>query len=153
MDNEKTTSATETEFFNRLEKNIGKDKSDSIRNMISDVSNKYNLVSVLGRGKNISLNLKSSDEYFNLASFQEKGDIEFYGIVYNAGRLNHKEIGIEYLDTIAAFTNARVTKERQECSWKVRHDNKDILAMEIVENKEKWEQAIDKFLSAYDELK
>ena len=153
VDEEKPTSATESEFYNRLEQNLGKDKADSIRNMINDLSNKYNLVSVLGRGKHISLNLKSSDEYFNLASFQEKGDIEFYGIVYNAGRLNHKEIGIEYLDTIAAFTNARVTKEKQEWSWKVRHDNKDILAMELVENKEKWEQAIDKFLSAYDELK
>ncbi len=153
VDEEKPTSATESEFYNRLEKNVGKDKADRIRNMIADLSNKYNLVSVLGRGKHISLNLKSSDEYFNLASFQEKGDIEFYGIVYNAGRLNHKEIGIEYLDTIAAFTNARVTKERQEWSWKVRHDNKDILAMELVDNKDKWEQAIDKFLSAYDELK
>ena len=153
LEDEKPTSATETEFYNRLEKNLGRDKAYSIRNMISELSSKYNLVSVLGRGKHISLNLKSSDEYFNLASFQEKGDIEFYGVVYNAGRLEKPEIGVEYLDTIAAFTKAHVIKEKHEWNWKIKHDNKNIEAMELVEHKEKWEQAIDKLLSAYDKLK
>ena len=150
---EKPATATETEFFNRLEKNIGKEKSDRVRNMIVELSNRYNLVSILGRGKNISLNLKNSDEFFNLASFQENGDIEFYGLVYNARRLNKPEIGAEYLDEIADFTNARVTKEKKEWSWKVRHDNKDIQAIELVEHKKAWEQAINKLLASYDELK
>lgn len=153
IEEERPTTATETEFFNRLEKNVGKEKSDSILNMITELSARYNLVSILGRGKNISLNLKNSDEFFNLASFQENGDIEFYGLVYNARRLNKPEIGADYLDEIARFTGARVTKEKKEWSWKVRHDNKDIQAIELVEHKNEWEQAIDKLLSSYDELK
>lgn len=68
-------------FFERPEKSIGKEKSLQTKEFIAKLSNELNIIAKLGRGKRLSLNLKSPDDTYNFASIQEDGEVWFYGIV------------------------------------------------------------------------
>jgi len=75
---EKTVSKSVSEkvFFERLQKSIGKEKTDTFQKFIETLNSEFNIIAKLGRGKRLSLNLKSANDTYNFASIQENG--EFY---------------------------------------------------------------------------
>jgi len=81
QDFSKGESVSEKVFFERPEKIIGKEKSLQTKEFIAKLSNELNIIAKLGRGKRLSLNLKSPDDTYNFASIQEDGEVWFYGIV------------------------------------------------------------------------
>ncbi|MBN1774827.1 MAG: hypothetical protein JW817_00020 [Clostridiales bacterium] len=71
---------SEKDFFERLSLSRGQEITASLQHFIGDLA-KEGIITKIGRGKRLSLNLKSSDDTYNFGSIQEDGDVWFYGIV------------------------------------------------------------------------
>jgi len=115
---------TEKVFFEQLEKNIGKQTSDSVQRFIKRLGDELDVYPVVGRGKKLSLNLKSNDETYNFASLQETGEVMFFGIVNKTSELGHPEIGREYLEKLAAIVGGYLDDSVSTFSWGVRQANR-----------------------------
>lgn len=79
-------------FYEKLKQNS--DCANDFRSFVEKLCNDYHLVTVVGRGQTISLNIKSEDEAHNFLSVSDKGLVSFYGLtseelpesVYNNGK-------------------------------------------------------------------
>ena len=151
---EKTISKTVSEkvFFERLQKSIGIDKSKVCQKFIETLNYEYNIIAKLGRGKRLSLNLKSSNDTYNFASIQENGDVMFYGIVYKTEELGDKQIGIDYLKNLAKIVNGKVDESYKEWQWCVKRNRKFISISEYLKFQNEWSELISKTLDKINRL-
>jgi hypothetical protein len=130
---------TEKVFFERLEKNIGKQSSDSVQHFIKWLGEELDVYPVIGRGKKLSLNLKTNDETYNFASLQETGEVMFFGIVNKASELGHPEIGKEYLEKLAAIVGGYLDDTVTTFSWGVRQRNRKYFSIDkYLEHTDEW---------------
>lgn len=130
---------TENVFFERLEKNIGKQPSDSVQHFIKRLGDELAVYPVVGRGKKLSLNLKSNDETYNFASLQETGEVWFFGIVNKASELGHPEIGREYLEKLAVIVGGILDDTVSMFSWGVRQRNRKYFSVQTyLGHEEEW---------------
>lgn len=121
---EESKTITEKVFFERLEKNIGNQSSVRVQRFIKRLGNELDVYPVVGRGKKLSLNLKSNDETYNFASLQETGEVWFFGIVNKTSELGHPEIGREYLERLATIVGGYLDDSVSTFSWGVRQKNR-----------------------------
>ena len=151
---EKNTGKTISEkvFFERLQNFIGVDKSDSLKKFINALNSEFNIIPKLGRGKKLSLNLKSSNNSYNFASIQEDGEVWFYGIVYSTEELGDKQIGIDYLKYLAKIVSGKFDDSYSEWHWCVKKNGKFISIIEYLKFQKEWIELIDKTLEKIDKL-
>lgn len=142
---------SETVFFERLEKVIGKEKIKELKSFLESLSSDLNMITKLGRGKRLSLNLKSGDDVYNFASIQEDGDVMFYGIVYKTGEIGDKNIGINYLKELASITKGKVETKYKEWSWSVKRNGKYINIVEYLWIKDEWVKLIEETMNKINE--
>lgn len=140
--NQNSISISEKVFYERLEKNIGKEMQQILFEFIQQLTVELNFVSKLGRGKRLSLNIKSPNENYNFASIQENGEVWFYGIVYNTNEIGDKQIGIDYLKSLATLLNANFDDNYKEWQWCVKRNGKYLSIVEYLNKKDEWKKLI-----------
>ena len=133
---------SEKVFFERLQKSIGIEQAKKFELFIKVLQSELNIVPKLGRGKRISLNLKSSNNTYNFASIQESGEVWFYGIVYNTEELGDKEIGVKYLEKLAEFVDGKLDDSYSLWQWCVKKNGKYVSIIEYLKFQEKWVELI-----------
>lgn len=117
-----TRTITEKVFFERLEKNIGKPLAQKVQNFIRKLGDELDIYPVIGRGKRLSMNLKTMDGIYNFASLQESGQVWFYGIAAKSAELGHPEIGSDYLEKLAAIVEGYVDNTVSKFNWAVKQN-------------------------------
>ncbi|OVE79215.1 hypothetical protein BVY01_03105, partial [bacterium I07] len=125
-----------------LERAIGKENSDKLKEFVSSLYDEFNIIPKLGRGKRISLNLKSSNDTYNFASIQENGEVWFYGIVNKTEVIGDKSIGIKYLKSLAIIVGGKFNNKFKEWNWSVTRNGKYINITEYLTKKEEWKKLI-----------
>jgi len=145
-------SISEKVFFERLQKSIGEEKSNIFKDFVESLSSELNIIPKLGRGKRLSLNLKSSNDTYNFASIQEDGEVWFYGIVNKTEEIGDKQIGIDYLKAIARTVDGDFTDQYKQWSWCVKKNGKYINISDYLAIQKEWKEIISKTLDRINEL-
>lgn len=120
----KSKSISEKVFFERIEQNIGTALTQKVLAFLQRLDDELDIKGTLGRGKKLSLNLKTTADLYNFASLQESGEVFFYGIVERAAELGHEEIGREYLEKLAALVGGYVDDANYRFGWSVRQKDR-----------------------------
>jgi hypothetical protein len=151
---EETTSKTISEkvYFERLQKSIGRDQTKIFQTFIETLKSELNITPKLGRGKIVSLNLKSANGAYNFASIQETGEVWFYGIVYNTEFLGDKNIGIDYLKKLAKIVNGEFFDSYKEWNWCVKKNGIYINITEYLNHQREWINLISETLEKINKL-
>ena len=150
--NPESKSISEKVFFERLEIVIGSKNVNEFQNFISDLKNDLNISAKLGRGKKLSLNLKSPNDSYNFASIQEDGEVWFYGIVNKTEEIGDKQLGIDYLNKLAGIVKASLDKSKNEWYWGVKRNGKFLNISEYMGSKKEWINQISETLEAIGEI-
>jgi len=130
---ERSQTISEEVYFERLEKNIGTEKTEEFKQLITTIASQFNIKASLGRGKKGSFNLKLPNGY-NFGTIYDSGDIEFIG----NGRWADKEaFHRKYIDKIAHLVDGRF-------EWKYikKTDGEWFCIPDLLEIKEKWIEAL-----------
>jgi hypothetical protein len=145
---EKTVSKTISEkvFFERLQNAIGEGPTRSFQSFVESLKSELNITPKLGRGKKLSLNLKSADDTYNFASIQEDGQVWFYGIVSKTNELGDKQIGIGYLKELARAVNGQFIDSYNEWFWCVKQNNEYLLIVDYLKIQDQWRKILSEAL-------
>jgi hypothetical protein len=141
-------SITEQIFYERLETAIGKAKVEEFKQFLSTLNFEAGITPNLGRGKKISLNLKSADDIYNLASIQENGDVWFYAIINKTETAGKREVGLDYLKKLAELVGGDFYSKGDPWNWGVRKNGKYIRIDEYLKIKDKWKALMMSTLEA-----
>lgn len=152
-ENNDAKSITETVYFERLEKAIGKAVTDEFKSFLKQLNAEYSLIVTFGRGKRISLNIKTFDEFYNFASVQDDGTVMFFGIVTRTQDLGDQNIGIEYLSRMAKKLNAQIHDRCTKWQWSIKNNGNYINIVEYLDIKEYWNDMISIVLEKLNELR
>lgn len=134
----KSTSISESEFYRRLEKTAGKEESRRLEKFVSTLCKEIDLQPVLGRGKKISLNLKSADGTYNFASIQDDGQVWFYGLVNKTEEAGDSSVGVNYLKKLASLIDGEFVDSTTKWSWSVKKEGQYAQIGEYLRHAEKW---------------
>lgn len=149
---ETSQTISETVFFERLEKAIGKEKVAELKKFLESLSVDLNMITKLGRGKRLSLNLKSGEDVFNFASIQENGEVMFYGIINKTEEIGDKNIGIDYLKKLASIVKGKVETKYKEWHWSVKRNGNYINIVEYLQVKNEWKKLIEETMNEINEI-
>jgi hypothetical protein len=151
-ENSDSKSISEKVFFERLETVIGLENVNEVQEFILELKNELNIIAKLGRGKKLSLNLKSPNDTYNFACIQEDGEVWFYGIVNKTEEIGDKQLGIDYLNKLAKIVKATLDDGKKEWNWAVKRDGKYLKITEYMVSKKEWINQISKTLEAIGEI-
>ena len=151
-ENSESKSISEKVFFERLENAIGSKNVNEVQDFILDLKNELNIIAKLGRGKKLSLNLKSPNDTYNFACIQEDGEVWFYGIVNKTQEIGDKQLGIDYLKKLATIVNASIDDSKKEWYWAVKRAGKYLKITEYMGSKKEWINQISRTLEAIGEI-
>jgi hypothetical protein len=98
----------------------GVEISDKLQEFVSNLIKEGEIITKIGRGKRVSLNLKSADDTYNFASIQENGEVWFYGMVSKTEELGHSQIGIDYLKGLDQLVEGRLDDSYKQWAWCVK---------------------------------
>jgi hypothetical protein len=149
---ETSNTISERVFFEKLAKTIGQDKSNELQAFIANLTDDLAIRPKLGRGKQLSLNIKSANEGYNFASIQDNGEVWFYGIVYKSESLGDRNIGFTYLSKLAELVKGEVDRKYDMWMWCVKRNGKYISIIDYLENKTEWKAIISDTLDALSKL-
>jgi len=139
---EPSKSISEEVFYERLGQNLTPEVSGNLRIFVSSLQSEYLIRPKLGRGKSLSLNLKSNDDRFNFASIQETGQILHYGIVDKTDEAGDESIGIDYLKKLAAMIDGQFFDGYSRWQWCVKKDGSYPLVSDYLAKQQVWKDAI-----------
>jgi len=134
---------SEKAFFERLAGAVGHQNADAFQNFAHELASNLNILPKLGRGKKLSLNLKSPDDNYNFASVQEDGEVWFYGIVTKTEELGDRSIGVSYLKQVADLVQGTVDDSYKEWSWCVKRNGKYPTITDFIRVKDAWKKIIE----------
>ena len=143
---------SEKVFFERLQKSIGKEQTDNFQSFLNILESELNINHKLGRGKCLSLNLKSENGTYNFASVQETGEVWFYGIVCNTDIIGDKQIGINYLRGLAEIVGGEFFDSYKEWNWCVKRNGVYINITEYLKHQKEWLNLISETLEKINEI-
>ena len=130
QENERSQSISEKVFFERLEKNIGSEKTKEFGQLITTLDSMFNIKISLGKNKTRSINFKTLNGY-NLITIFETGEVYFYTIWTNISK-------DEYLSKIATVIKGQISKEAKWATA-IRKQNGQVLDVaDLLEIKEEW---------------
>jgi len=133
---------SEKDFYERLDKARGHEIAKNLESFIRVLKETSGMLAVVGRGKRLSLNIKSSNDAYNFASIQEDGEVWFYGIATKTDR----EIGVEYLKSLAPLVNGQFDNTYKPWNWCVKRNGKYIMIDEYLKSSEEWKVLIENTL-------
>lgn len=119
---------------------------------LRELNSDLNINAVLGTGKNPTMNIKTGDNKFNLASVQDNGEIWFYGLVTKTDELGNRQIGIDYLQNLAKASGGDFYDGYKEFYWGVKKDGKLINVSDLLLVKNRWKDLMSEFIRCTDEL-
>jgi hypothetical protein len=151
QDQSASKTISEVIFFERLEKEIGRKETIDFQSFIKELTAELNILPKLGRGKRLSLNLKSSNESYNFASIQENGEVWFYGIVNKTEEAGSKQIGIDYLTKTAKAVKGEFINTYKEWFWCVKRNDQYVNIIEYLRARDKWKEIISDTLGELNE--
>jgi hypothetical protein len=137
-----STSVSEKVFYERLSQSKGNTIAQALKEFMEVLARDLGILSKLGHGKRLSLNIKSPDDTYNFGSVQETGEVWFYGIVVKTAQLGDEKIGTEYLHNLAALMNAGVDKDSKPWSWSVKRNKQYIMIDEYLARRIQWQELI-----------
>lgn len=136
-------------FYEKLQKSTGISKN--VKDFIDEICNTYHLITTLGRGKCISLNVKTEDEENNLLSISDDGILSFYGLTYNGLPDNRRKSGKTYVESVCKLVGAEPNYIKgNEWSAHPKKDGSKLSIKEMMNSTKKWTEYIQAFLSDYD---
>lgn len=147
-----SSSISELEYFSRLEKVMGTDTTNKFKDLLIELKNELFLITKLGRGKRLSLNIKTEDG-LNFASIQENGEVLFYGIIGKTEELGDRSIGDHYLRSMISILGADKDYNYVVWQWNMKKDGKYINIKDLIEKKELWKNIIEETLKSISDLK
>lgn len=140
-------SASESEFYERLAGNIGREEAKELLSFVEELSSELDIQPKIGRGNKLSFNLKTDDDRYNLASIKEDGRIQFYAIVTKTREIGDESIGIDYLKRLANMINGQFfDKYENDWSWGVRKNGEYPSIKEFLSKKMEWKSHIEETL-------
>lgn len=128
---------SEKVFYEKLGGVIGEAKLNELKKFVEVLKTELDIVAKPGRGKQISLNLKSEDN-INFASIQDNGEVWFYGIVSKTAELNNRKAGVDYLTNLAQAVGGELYTYCTEWNWGIRRNRHHISIDHYLNVKEKW---------------
>ena len=152
-ENAPAKSISEKVFFERLEEAIGRTKCDDFRQFLQLLNTEMGLIATFGRGKRVSLNIKTADEFYNFASIQDNGEVWFYGIVTRAVEAGNQQIGVDYLVHLAELMAAQMHDDYSKFQWCVKRNSKYINIIDYLEKKDAWKELMEEVLEKINELR
>ncbi|MCP4711293.1 MAG: hypothetical protein GY869_21955, partial [Planctomycetes bacterium] len=145
-------SISERVFYERLEKVIGNEKVKQLEKYVETLTQELNIIPKLGRGKRLSLNLKSSNDSYNFGSIQETGEVWFYGIVNKTEEIGDRNIGVDYLKQLANIINGELDSTSKEWFWSVKREGKYLVIGEYLDIQSDWIKLISEVLEKVNRL-
>ncbi len=142
IEEESSRTISETVFFERLHKSVGKAVTDTFKVFVGELSSELHIISKLGRGKKLSINLKSMNDSYNFASIQEDGEVWFYGIVSKTEEIGSRQIGIDYLKKLAVIVNGEYYDKYKQWFWCVKRSGKYIQLENYMKCSSEWKSLI-----------
>lgn len=135
--------ASESVFFERLSQNIGNDRAKEFESFVDELKREFMLRPKVGRGKRLSLNLKTEDDRYNLASIQEDGQVWFYGIVIRTEELGDRQIGIDYLKKMAEIIDGEFDEHYKDWNLCVKKRGAYPTVRDYLDKKADWKRLIE----------
>lgn len=145
-------SASESVFYERLENNIGKPVTQLFKAFVKELEERFNINTKMGRGKKLSLNLKTEDDFLNLGSIQEDGNVNFYGVVTKTSESGDRQIGIDYLKQLASIIEGDFHTDFNEWSWCVKNNGRYPDIGEFMSRKSEWIKSIEDVITKLKKL-
>lgn len=136
-------------FYEGLASARGKSVADTLETFLDDLQKDLGLLCKLGRGKRLSLNIKSPSDTYNFGSIQQNGEVWFYGSVTKADRLGGKQIGMSYLKDLALLVGGELDTSLSEWSWGVKRHGHYIMLDDYLAQSSEWRPLIQKTLQAF----
>ena len=143
---------TEKDFYERLETSRGREVSHALEEFVDELTNESGLAFKLGRGKRLSLNIKSADDTYNLASVQEDGEVWFYGIVTKTEQLGNRQIGIDYLKELSQLVDGQFDDSYRQWNWCVRRSGQYIVVDEYLRRRSDWKNLMENLMERIQEV-
>lgn len=75
LETSRSRSLSEKDFYERLSKHCSNDISKKLEIFLNDLSDEFGIITNIGRGKRLSLNIKSANDTYNFGSVQENGEV------------------------------------------------------------------------------
>ncbi len=141
----RSQSISEKSFYERFATMRGSRIADDLRQFVDELVSEYNFMPKPGRG-NRSLNLKSANDVCNFASVQESGEVWFYAIVSKTEELGDRQIGVDYLKSLAEIVEGQFDDSLTYWYWSVKRDGQYILIDEYLKHKSAWKELIENTL-------
>jgi len=139
---------TERIFYERLASASGAAVASAVEAFVGRLIDQLGLIALPGRGKKISLNVKSADDRFNFASIQEDGQVWFFGIVNKTEEIGAREIGEDYLEALAHLVGGQVNRTTSPWSWSVVRRRGEYLPIaEYLAHEQAWFDLIERTLA------
>jgi hypothetical protein len=146
-----STTISEKVFYERLASARGQTVADSLADFINELRKDLGVLIKLGRGKRLSLNIKSPNDTYNFGSVQETGEVWFYGSVGHAELLGDKQIGLNYLHDVASLVGGEVDQSRAEWVWGVRQQGRYLMIDSYLTRRNEWKEVIQGTLQKFQE--
>jgi hypothetical protein len=137
-----TTTVSHKVCYERLSAARGKAIAERLMQFLNDLEKDCGIVSKVGRGKRLSLNIKSPDDTYNFGSVQETGEVWFYGIVTKTEQLGDEQIGIKYLEDLAKIMQADVDRSTKQWSWGIKRGGRFIMIDDYLAFGTEWRDLI-----------
>lgn len=143
---ERSKSISEKDFYERLATNKNQQVADQLEQFINNLVAEYKFIPKIGRGKRKSLNIKSPDNNYNFASIQESGEVWFYAIVSKADELGERQIGVDYLQSLANIIQAELDNKPNDWYWGIKRNGQFVSIDEYLQHQNKWRALIENTL-------
>lgn len=143
----KSKTLSEKDFFERLSKASGTEVSQKLKTFLDQLAEEAGVIAKVGKGKKLSLNIKSPNDTYNFASVQEDGEVWFYGIVEKTDQLGNRQIGVDYLRRLADIVGGHFDDSFKPWSWCVRRNSKYIPIQEYLAVDSGWKTLIQETLA------
>lgn len=131
-------SGTEAVYYERLDQSLDSDSVEQLKDFINRLKTEHSIRVKPGRGKNLTLNLKSDDDRYNFATINEEGKVYFYGIVSNTRALGDATIGTDYLKGMAELIDGNFIDTYKEWMWCVKKEGEYPLVTDFLKRAEEW---------------
>ena len=147
----RSQSISEKDFYEHLAASQGTAIAKSLQQFVDELVESFNLLPKPGRRKR-SLNIKSAYDVYNFASVQSSGEVWFYAIVTKTEELGDRQIGIDYLKSLAEIVGGRFDDTLNPWFWGIKKNGNYVQIEEYLKHQSEWRTLIENTLKRIWEL-
>jgi hypothetical protein len=139
--------ATESEFYSRLGKNIGTKNAIEVKRLVDSLVDELDMTVSMGTGKKITLSLKDPSGIYNFGYICEDGVVKFFAIVDKTEKIGHGYISENYLSGLADLLGSEYDKSTAKRDWGIRKDGVRPNITKYLQVSQEWKKLLAKALS------